>query len=785
MTLLLPLLLVAVQDTTPTRIRIETRNPRRDSIARARTDSIARVRAAAAERGRRDAYADSAARALVTNARFRRERAERLVTRYQATVTQRIGAGLRALRRDRMLFGQELAARIDWRRDGPTRVEVLGARQRVPVAIRGDQVPDDLDATVQWLVFDPSADYLRIAGDDADGFSHPLREGSEADYRFATGDTTTIALPDRRALRVVELRVIPRRPDFNLISGSLWFDLDTYGMVRAVFAPARPFDFELDADDDDDVPGWVKPIRAEVRYITIEYGLYDFRWWMPRYWALDAEAQASVMRMPLRFEREYSDYQVEGGGEPVTGARLPAGAVRPQRRDSAAADSMPLRLPPDSLAALIRVCVDSIIAEETARARAERERGGVQVRVRMGPPRARRECRRMLREEDRWPIEVEIANDDTAALLTSAALGSPILQMGDVISEDELRNLGREIGALPERPWQFQAMVPRGVGDLLRRTRYNRIEALSVAAGTTLDFGRLQLDAVGRLGVADLEPNGELALTRPTTTGLFRLGAYRRLAAANPDARPLGAINSFSALFLARDDGEYFRSYGLELTGEPAPTRTAWWRFRLFAERQRPAAVETEASLPRLFSSGQRFRSNIAAARAEQLGGGVSLHVDRSLRGGTTLSGDLAVDGAAGDFDFGRGSLALRASVPLGKPVVGLEAAAGTSTGALPVQSLWFLGGPATLRGYDGGVLLGEAFWRFRGEVGSSLPLIRAAVFSDWGWAGPRAAFADGRALVSAGIGASILDGIIRLDLARGLREPHGWRFDFYLDGVF
>ncbi len=779
MTLLLPLLLVAVQDTTPTRIQIETRNPRRDSIARAFNDSIARVRAAAAERGRRDAYADSAARELVTNARFRRERAERLVTRYQATVTQRIGAGLRALRRDRMLFGQELAARIDWRRDGPTRVEVLGARQRLPVAIRGDQVPDDLDANVEWLVFDPSADYLRIVGDDADGFSHPLREHSEADYRFATGDTTTITLPDGRSLRVVELHVTPRRPDFNLMSGSLWFDLDTYGMVRAVFAPARPFDFELDADDDDDVPGWVKPIRAEVRYITIEYGLYNFRWWMPRYWALDAEAQASVMRMPLRFEREYSDYLVEGGGEPVAGARRPAGSVPPRQRygDSTAID-------PDSLRRAIGACVDSIVAYETARARAERERG-VRVQVRMGPGRAGRACRNAFRRDEEWPIEVAIANGDTAALLTSAALGSPILQMGDVISEDELRNLGREIGALPGRPWQFQAIVPRGVGDLLRRTRYNRIEALSVGAGTTLDFGRLQLDAIGRLGVADLEPNGELALTRPSTTGLFRLGAYRRLAAANPDTRPLGAINSFSALFLARDDGEYFRSYGLELTGEPAATRTAWWRFRLFAERQRPAFVETEASLPRLFSSGQRFRSNIAAVRAEQLGGAVSLHVDRSLRGGTTLSGDLSVDGATGDFDFGRGSLALRASVPLGKPVLGLEAAAGTSTGTLPVQSFWFLGGPATLRGYDGGVLLGEAFWRFRGEVGSSLPLVRAAVFSDWGWAGPRAAFPDGRALVSAGIGASMLDGIIRLDLARGLRSPKGWRFDFYLDGVF
>ena len=33
------------------------------------------------------------------------------------------------------------------------------------------------------------------------------------------------------------------------------------------------------------------------------------------------------------------------------------------------------------------------------------------------------------------------------SLLDNPALGEPILQMGDVISEDELRNFAREIGA--------------------------------------------------------------------------------------------------------------------------------------------------------------------------------------------------------------------------------------------------------------------------------------------------------------------------------------------------
>ena len=130
-------------------------------------------------------YADSATGGLVTQARQARERNERLVTSYRATVTQRLGAGIKALSRDRMLFRQELAAKIEWHRDGPSRVEVTGAREALPVVTRGDHVPDDLDSQTRWLVINPAEDYLRVVGldDDDDGFVYPLREGGERDYR--------------------------------------------------------------------------------------------------------------------------------------------------------------------------------------------------------------------------------------------------------------------------------------------------------------------------------------------------------------------------------------------------------------------------------------------------------------------------------------------------------------------------------------------------------------------------------------------------------------------------
>jgi hypothetical protein len=282
-----------------------------------------------------------------------------------------------------------------------------------------------------------------------------------------------------------------------------------------------------------------------------------------------------------------------------------------------------------------------------------------------------------------------------------------------------------------------------------------------------------------------VEPGVEVGLTRPASWAGFRLAGYRRLAAANPETRPFGVINSFSALLLGRDDGEYFRALGVELAAAPAPTRGDWWRVRTYAERQRPADVETDASLPRAWDGGFAFRPNIVAEAADQIGAVLALRGSRALGPHVVLAGDVTVEGSTGTFDFGRYAVSVRATLPLGGPALAVEAAAGTSSGTVPVQGNWFLGGPATLRGYAGGVLRGEAFWRGRLEVATASPAVRLAVFSDAGWAGPRPDVTRGTPLVSVGAGISVLDGLLRLDLAQGLRHARAPRFDFYVDGVF
>jgi hypothetical protein len=703
---------------------------------------------------------DTATAAFVARLRAARDRNERLVTSYTATARQRLGVGLRALSRDRMLYRQELVARIEWRRDAPSTITVIGAREGVPVAVSGDRIPEDLERDISSLVLNPAQDYLRPLGDrSGDGFVYPLREGADADYAYAAGDTTTITLPDGRRIRLAALHVTPRRSDWRLLAGTLWFDAETHGLVRLAARPARPYEFQRDADAEDreGIPGFVNP-GLEVRFITIEYGLYEGRWWMPRFMAIEAVGtMGSWLGMPFRLERVYEDYEVQGGSPAPPGASAFRSAGTVIRLDEIA-DTAARRRAADSLRAAVEACVA--------------QQGG--------PPRAARgRCWRRVREPN---LEVIVSADSTA-LVTSTELGAPILAMGDLLSEHDLPGLAQLLRGLRDPQLGTYVRLPRGVTALLEEARYNRIEGLSLGLRAGLDRGATTLTAAARLGMADLVPNVELTLLRRVAETRVSFAGYRRLAAANPEVRPFGPVNSILALLAQRDDGEYYRSHGVELTAENI--NAGWWSLRVYAQRELPARGETRISLPTLFDPDRRFRPNIVADSADQVGAVFALRGSRTLSRGVTVGAHLRLDGAAGDFQFGRGAVTLRlVATPRGRLAAGLALSAGTSTGRVPTQHRFYLGGAPTLRGYPGGVLTGEAYWSVRAEAGTGRPAARLVLFGDYGWAGQRIDFDRGRPLIGGGVGASFFDGLLRLDLARGLRAPTGWRLEFYVDGL-
>jgi hypothetical protein len=251
----------------------------------------------------------------------------------------------------------------------------------------------------------------------------------------------------------------------------------------------------------------------------------------------------------------------------------------------------------------------------------------------------------------------------------------------------------------------------------------------------------------------------------------------------DPTTRAFGIGNSFNALVLGRDDGEYYEALGASLSIRPSLLRKQWYDLRLFAERHDDVATETDFSVPGIFDGDRAFRPNMVADEADLFGGELVLSAalgenPAAIRAGATLQ----LDGAGGDYEFGRAALTLGTGVPLFAGLsASMEGAAGTSTGTVPVQRLFYLGGPHTLRGYGGNAARGDAFWRARAELARGIPAARIALFADAAGAGPRADWQASRSLRSVGIGGTVLDGLVRADLARALDGDEGWRMDLWV----
>lgn len=749
---------------------------RRDSLRQARRDSVrSRRDSLREERERRgprraavtpellaSAFRSPAARTLLERARAARLEQDSTLVSYDARSVSRISAGmsLKRLGRDRLLFRHENASRVRWSRDHGAWVDVTGRRTAVPgipqakAELGGD---DDIGGHAA-IPYYPGRDALWVGSGNGvvkrevneDEIVHPLAEGAEAYYRYSTGDAMSFRLPDGSEVRIVELIVAAREPRWNLIVGSFWFDASTAQLVRAAYRMSVPMDIvevaeREDGEEDGGIPRWLQPMTANIRGITIEYGLHRGRWWLPRIQVAEGEAQVSFMRVPFRVEESFRYASVNGTD------------TLPAFPSLASADSAP---------------PDSMVSDSVRHRRRSVDMGDAVVLE-------ERRHDGALRVVTRTP-------KDTAALARSPDLPSSIYDSGeelfgqadvDVLMKE--LDLGLQAGWSPQRP-SLHYGLERGL------LRYNRVEGLSagIAADQTLGKG-YAWSALARIGTADWEPNGELALGRSDGSRTLGAGVYRRLAVAADRGDPLGLGASLNALLFARDEGLYYRTGGAELTY--ARERGARLSARLFAERQGSAHVETQLSLAKALND-VRFRENIDAERATEYGAAAALRTTHGLdpRGFRLLS-DLRLEGGTGTFDYARGSV--DATISHGLPWMlegALTMAGGLSGGRVPAQRLWYLGGSQTVRGHPIASAAGDAFWLGRAELGKTLTGVRPAIFYDAGWAGDRDAWRHpGQPLSGAGVGASVMDGMIRFDVSKGVRPNRGWRTDLYLEARF
>lgn len=727
-----------------------------------------------------EAFADAEAEALFRVAREAWRSVDSTVVRYTAVVRQRMAAALRTPLRDRTIFQSESAARIFWDRDHDQLTQVLASSSQVPGP--GDvSTGDGGEGFGVSEGFDPGGDRLvlgfapREEADEVDEddfyIVHPLGSRAEDVYRYEVGDTLTLGLPDGREIRAVALSAVPRVAGPNYLTGTLWIEPTTGALVRAAYRLSREVDIVRDipdvAEEEADgefrwVPGFLKPWTFDMTLVTVDYTLWDFSVWLPRSMRVEGQVRVGVLRVPAEVDIAYR--------------------------------------------------IESVVTEEDiATGQDVSPFGDAEERVFESREQAMAFIAERLSEEEGVPFEVEgdvLVPEDRAWLRANPNLPPPIWEDAPgFLSQTDIDELEDLLGDLPRPPVQTE---PFRFGWGLGRPgalRYNRIEALSAGiagdARWATPLGPIDVETRALFGVADLQPKVTLSLTRNTFTSSVGVRGYHDLKAVDPRGRHLELGNSLTAFMFGRDDGEYYLASGGDIRLRPPESDRRSWEVRLYGERQRSVETNTDVALTQLFDSGWRFRPNVESTELDEFGAEVTIgpwwgRDPDAIQGGVELYAQAATwtpRGSGERSSFARTRLTGRTRVPITDGLrVGVEVEAGSAFDlhtaaaaptAVPPQRNWFVGGAPTLRGYDASVMRGEDFGRARVEIARGMRGGSWTLFGDAGWAGSYDLFSGDDVLYAVGVGASVLDGLVRFDLSRGLTGPlERTRLDLYLDAI-
>jgi hypothetical protein len=749
----------------------------------------------------RTAFRDSMARATLYRARAARLRQDSSLFSYEAGSYSRlsVGLGVAALGRERLFYRTESAARIRWSRMSGAWVEVKGHRSVFPM-LRGENDDGGPDSFFELPYF-PGREALWIGSDlaraevDDRELVHPLALGSEAYYRYRSGDSLYFTLPGGRVIHLRELIIEPRRPDWRLSLGSFWFEVETGQLVRAAYRLAVPIDIWRAASQDreegdstarrgdSEVPLWLRVLlpnaTATLEAVTLDYGLFGERYWLPRLQYAEGWARLGAIRVPFQIEQSFRYISVN------------------------AVDSLP-EVPPAAIA-----LADSLFPGDStpwARLAPEERRRRQQLLGEAAAARAR--ARRAAREQEcqatgsytlvreRYNGTVRLAIRvpcDSLLLATSPELPPSIYAAGEeAFSASDGRRLLDALGFRVQPAWAPQR--PR-LRYGLPVTRYNRVEGLASGLVGEQDLGRgLSLDLALRYALAARTSDLEGGLTLSSNRQRLRLAAYRRLEVVPGGEAFPGLGYSLTALLLGRDDAIYYRATGAALERRRGDGVLLG---RVFVERQSSVPVATSFSLARALGLPVHFPANTPAEEGLAAGAWLRQRYDAGIdpQGWRfTLSGELLggrffpQSPEYGPRYFGKGGLWFTAAKALGNTAGLAVTLAGGGSQGLPVQNQFLLGGAKTVRGQPLASARGPWFWlaRLETSLGAIDRAVRPVLFADLGWAGQRADLTrPGRVLAGTGIGLSILDGLVRCDFARGIFPSQRLRLEFQLDAPF
>ena len=703
----------------------------------------------------RSAFKDADARDILLRARAARLVQDSAIIAYDAKSYQRvsIGGGPASVGRDRVMFAFETVGRVRWQLGRGAWIDLTGMRAHGVVGDATVPIPYYPGVEATWIDGGPLKETI-----DQFALVHPIAAGAEAHYTYASGDSMSIRLPDGTLVRLRELRVRPRRASSNLVVGSFWFDRASGQLVRAAYRPAASLDVWVKVGEPDSVTGKktsrraialekaiVSPVAMEVSAISVEYSLHEGRFWLPRGRVLSGSARASFLRGSMLLEQrfDYSSVNVRD--------TLPGFVAQTVRIDT------------DTLKGREKVlAVAGLRGDTTECLHASRY---VVTRVRDGVPLAMTvpcNLSTLSKSSDLPPSIFAVGEDERLAADRNALIASAL-------------SLGAQSPFGPSAP-----TIGFGLGWM----RFNRVEGFSIGAQMEQPIGAgYSAQLLGRFGFSDRMPNVDLRLTRSNLTDSIHLAGYARLVSANDWGNPLSLSSSLSAALFGRDEGFYYRSYGVEIGGGRAAEfgRGAHVEWRVFSEREGPTRSRLRTAL-----DGASFVPNIEADEVTLTGAALRLTRSYGLDPrGLRLLTDARLEVAGGRSSYGRAALDMTASKPLGSFIGAMTLSSGESVGTLPAQRRWFLGGSQTIRGQSPDTTTsGGAYWFSRMELALPGPLA-PSLFYDFGRDRSLFHSDDGHRLSGAGLGIRFLDGLMRFDVARGISPRKQWRLDLSLDARF
>jgi hypothetical protein len=282
---------------------------------------------------------------------------------------------------------------------------------------------------------------------------------------------------------------------------------------------------------------------------------------------------------------------------------------------------------------------------------------------------------------------------------------------------------------------------------------FERVRGLSLGGGVSMPVhGAWSLRVAGRVALYDPGWTGEAGFHREDPSGRLDLKATRRLATAEPWTPDAGLGPTMRALFLGHDDADWYLAEGGSMAwrGYRGSTRGV----RLEASVERHTSVTTHSG--NLFHGA--FQPNPAVSE------GWMTRFTATRRG---PPGEIGAELLGGAHGAGVRAWARGGDGPLR---LLLATQAGDST----PQQMFRIGGPSTVRGLPYGVVYGRHLWAAQLDYPVAAgPYVVLIPFGD-----VAGTFAQGDPAVGVGLGVGDSAGLLRLDVAVGLRPERATRID-------